>query len=278
MTQFVLLILPEVEGEQSRAVGPFLAEHLAHSWGNVRGIARSRRLVWPLEPVNRSVYGQGRHALIPTPGPRGGIAGVLADAIGPPPLPEPIPARSISVAPMTAGRPITKWITEEGMALEPNRVVAQATNTGLWKGTVARFGIPTLDGRGLEIGDDWLPHFVRMPVPLIVPTLDGPRVVGVAERVHVEDDKLEAEGRISFDELAAVAPELVDVFMRRSDEALYEWPAGVNVQNGHVSQDPGGARVDGPWELASVVISSTPIWPDCSIRVESINQSGKLLP
>jgi hypothetical protein len=277
MTQFVLLILPEVEGEQSRAVGPFLAEHLASSWADSRDIARHRRLVWPLEPVNRSVYGQGRHALIPTPEPRSPEGRALAGTAVPY-VPEPIPAKSISVAPMVAGRPITKWITEEGMALEPNRVVAQATNTGLWKGTVARFGIPTLDGRGLEIGDDWLPHFVRMPVPLIVPTLDGPRVVGVAERVHVEGDKLEAEGRISFDELAAVAPELVDVHMRRSDEALYEWPAGVNVQNGHVSQDLGGARVDGPWELASVVISSTPIWPDCSIHVESINQSGKLIP
>jgi hypothetical protein len=124
MTQFVLLILPEVEGEQSRAVGPFLAEHLAHSWGNVRGIARSRRLVWPLEPVNRSVYGQGRHALIPTPGPRGGIAGVLHDAIGPPPEEDEDPGPENPHSPYwpvrrdptrdlaAGGTPVTRWAEE----------------------------------------------------------------------------------------------------------------------------------------------------------------------
>lgn len=264
MPQFVLLILPEVEGEPSRAVGPFLAEHLANSWADSRDIARHRRLVWPLEEVKRSVYGQGRHALIPTPEPRSPEGRALAGTA------EPIPAHSISVAPISAGRPITKWITEEGMALEPARIVGHATHVANWKGTVARFGVPTLDGRTLRLEEDRLQHFASVPWPLQVTTPDGPRIVGVVERVHVEDDRLEAEGRISIDELAKVAPEMMEPNLWK-DRPAFEWPAGVYVLGGYVQAAPQQATpvlVHGPWVLMAVLISTTPVWPDCSISPE----------
>ena len=82
MTQQILMILPSTEDETPRMVGPFLTEATANSWADTKKIDPIRRVIRPLESPT-SIYGYGRHALIPSPVPRS----VLCEACGKPFLP-----------------------------------------------------------------------------------------------------------------------------------------------------------------------------------------------
>jgi len=76
MTQHVLMILPSTEDEAPRLVGPFLTEATATAWADKKEIDPIRRVIRPLESPT-SIYGYGRHALIPSPSPRRVVAGAL---------------------------------------------------------------------------------------------------------------------------------------------------------------------------------------------------------
>lgn len=69
MTRHILMILPSTEDEDSRLVGPFLTEATANAWADREEIDQGRRIIRPLEEPT-SLYGYGRHALIPSPRPR----------------------------------------------------------------------------------------------------------------------------------------------------------------------------------------------------------------
>lgn len=69
MTQQILMILPSTEDEAPRLVGPFLTEATANAWADSKEIDPIRRVIRPLESPS-SIYGYGRHALIPSPTPR----------------------------------------------------------------------------------------------------------------------------------------------------------------------------------------------------------------
>jgi len=118
MTQQILMILPSTEDEAPRLVGPFLTEATAVAWADDKGIEPVRRVIRPLESPT-SIYGYGRHALIPSPtprrvvaeavadweekkeqarraGPRGGISSIMEDIYGPPPPLPDMPTRRLA--------------------------------------------------------------------------------------------------------------------------------------------------------------------------------------
>lgn len=122
MTQQILMILPSTEDEKPRMVGPFLTEATANNWADTKEIDPIRRVIRPLESPT-SIYGYGRHALIPSPGPRGGIAAVLHDAIGPSPEEDEDPGPEDPHSPYwpvrrsprdlaAGGSPVTRWAEE----------------------------------------------------------------------------------------------------------------------------------------------------------------------
>ena len=116
MTQQILMILPSTEDEKPRMVGPFLTEATANTWADTKEIDPIRRVIRPLESPT-SIYGYGRHALIPSPVPRdvaagalaaweekaaarkrsgGGISGLLEGIYGPPPPFPDMPTRLLA--------------------------------------------------------------------------------------------------------------------------------------------------------------------------------------
>jgi hypothetical protein len=143
MTQQILMILPSTEDEAPRLVGPFLTEATANAWADTEKIDPIRRVVRPLESPS-SIYGYGRHALIPSPVPRnveagalaaweekkaaarkrsgGGISGVLEGIYGPPPPFPDMPTRRL------AEDNGVLWQREEGGDWKP---VAETTNPTL---------------------------------------------------------------------------------------------------------------------------------------------------
>lgn len=201
MTQQVLMILPSTEDEKPRMVGPFLTEATANAWADSKEIEPYRRVIRPLESPT-SIYGYGRHALIPSPTPRRmvdmvpgegalrgrdaakinptGVAGALAaweakkEAARQAPRnrtwiegePVTVPPGVPVVASGTGG--VQHWITGEALELAPWNVLANAEATADWHGPIARFNHPTTDGRTLELNGlgsgDWLSHFTRVPV------------------------------------------------------------------------------------------------------------------
>lgn len=116
MTQHVLMILPSTEDEKPRMVGPFLTEATANAWADTKEIDPVRRVIRPLESPT-SIYGYGRHALIPSPTPRRVVAGALAAWEA-----KKEEARSRDTKPLpdlaAGGRPITSWIEQHADQLQ----------------------------------------------------------------------------------------------------------------------------------------------------------------
>lgn len=304
MTQQILMILPSTEDERPRMVGPFLTEATANAWADSKEIEEARRVIRPLESPT-SIYGYGRHALIPSPtarrtvaegalaaweakkeearqapkrppGPRGGISGVLDDVYGPPP---PNPTLRIEgerervppgVPPLTGG--IRHWVTGEALALAPWNVMGDAEATASWSGPVARFNHPTTDGRVLELNGagsgDWISHFTRVPVGVwvMVPNV-GALPIGLCSRVRVEDGWLMAEGEISLAHFEKAAPELFASVTSGAFDAREDIPAAIDVTNGVHGGAPGALTISGPWELERVVFGSVPAWSGCRVRL-----------
>lgn len=110
-------------------VGPFLTEATANAWADSKGIEPRRRVIRPLESPT-SIYGYGRHALIPSPtarrvvGPRGGISGVLNDVGGPPPADPGVPPEGLGESisnPLAAGA-LAAWEAKKAEARRAPKV------------------------------------------------------------------------------------------------------------------------------------------------------------
>lgn len=248
MTQFVLLTL----GDNPRAIGPFRTEQAAATYGLRRGYAEAERLIQPLEAPN--VYGYGAHALTPSPKPRQWIEG----------RPEKVPLGSPWEL-ARRGRAVEHWITGEALELSGGEVLRRTDAIGYWSGKLARFGVPTTDGRVLQLHgeytSDWLPHLRRVPLGLWLMGEGGPLPLGLCERVRVEDGWLLAEGRISLKHLHLAAPEWTTTV------AEPQIPVGIDVTGGNRAYG-NQTIISGPWELERVVLGSTPAWPDCSIQID----------
>lgn len=311
MTQQILMILPSTEDEEPQLVGPFLTEATAHAWANTKKIDPIRRMVRPLTSPS-SIYGYGRHALIPSPTPRrvvaeavadweekearvtgsrGGISGVLEGIYGPPlvnpslrmegereEVPPGVPA-------LTGG--IKHWITGEALALAPWNVMGDAEAVANWSGPIARFNHPTTDGRTLELNGagsgDWISHFTRVPVGVwvMVPNI-GALPIGLCERVRVEDGWLMAEGRVSLSHFQRAAPKQFAEAVPSWESGVYTAdmvekpiPAAIDVTNGVHGGTSGALTISGPWELERVVFGSVPAWPGCRVRLGTFELETK---
>lgn len=299
MTQHILMILPSTEDEKPRMVGPFLTEATANAWADREEIDAVRRMVRPLESPT-SLYGYGRHALIPSPTPRkvmptkpleGADEGALRArraAIVDVPTDQPERARRITITPegalpLTGG--IKHWVTGEALEAAPHNVLNAGGPVAHWSGSLARFGTKTTDGRVLELdgtsSGDWIKHFTRVPVGVwvMVPNV-GALPIGLCERVRVEDGWLLGEGRVSIGHFQKAAPELLERAWPtggRIAEPAETIPAAIDVTNGrHIAVDSVHS-VGGGWELDRVVFGSVPAWPGCSIRFDHVEQ-GEIRP
>jgi hypothetical protein len=302
MAQHVLMILPSTEDESPRMVGPFLTEGTANNWADREGIDQVRRIIRPLETPT-SLYGYGRHALIPSPTPRApegyelvkptvplrrdGGPELHARPIRRPKSGEPERERRITITGEAEHGPaggltggIKHWVSGEALKAAPYNVLSAAEAVAIWSGSLARFGVPTKDGRVLELNGlgsgDWLGHFLRIPVGVwvMVPNV-GALPIGLCERVRVEDGWLLGEGRISIGHFQKAAPELfaksfpsweTGVFTADMEETPV--PAAIDVTNG--VRTPDTIVISGPWELERVVFGSVPAWPGCAVRFDSI--------
>lgn len=303
MTQQILMILPSTEDETPRMVGPFLTEATANSWADTKKIAPIRRVIRPLESPT-SIYGYGRHALIPSPTPRRVVAEAVADweakkeAARQAPKVNPtlrIESEREEAPPPWAplltsegGRGgIRHWITGEALALAPWNVMGDAEAVANWSGPIARFNHPTTDGRTLELNGagsgDWISHFTRVPVGVwvMVPNV-GALPIGLCERVRVEDGWLMAEGRISLGHFQKAAPKLFAEVVPSWESGVYTAemeekpiPAAIDVTNGRRDSYPQGVHVTGPWELERVVFGSVPAWPGCRVRLGTFELETK---
>lgn len=295
MTQQILMILPEQEGESPRLVGPFLTEATAAAWANRKQIAPVRRMIRPLESPT-SIYGYGRHALIPSPTARR-VAGVLGEAVLVKPT---VPLRrdggpelharlvnpklgiegereeTLGAPPLTGG--IRHWVAGDALETAPWNVMGSADVVANWSGPIARFNHPTDDGRVLALNEpiagDWIGHFARIPVGVwvMVPNV-GALPIGLCERVRVEDGWLHGEGRISIMHFKQAAPELFAKAFPFWESGKYTAdmleeliPAAVDVTNCVHSESGGTLTIGGPWELERVVFGSVPAWPGCQVR------------
>lgn len=280
MTQQVLMILPSTEDEKPRLVGPFLTEATATAWADRKRIDPIRRMIRPLESPT-SIYGYGRHALIPSPSARRvADPGVPPEGLGPS-IPNPtlriegerehIPG----APPLTGG--IKHWVTGEAMLAAPWNVLGSAEAVANWSGRLAHFDTPTTDGRVLELNGpgagDWVSHFGRVPVGVwvMVPNV-GALPIGLCERVRMEDGWLLGEGRISLKHFEQAAPELFRKAFPSWDTGRYtpdmleeDIPAAIDVREG-IRQDGDVMTISGPWELERVVFGSVPAWPGCLVR------------
>jgi hypothetical protein len=300
MTQHVLMILPATEGEEPRLVGPFLTEGTAAAWADREDIPEIRRMVRPLEsPI--SLYGYGRHALIPSPRPRRarfpGDPGTIMSAEDAAGAAQAWEAKKATAAKSERARRITitgepehvpagglaggiqHWVTGEALEAAPHNVLNGAEVVATWSGPLARFGVPTTDGRVLELNGpgmgDWLAHFTRVPVGVwvMVPNV-GALPIGLCERVRVDDGWLLGEGRVSIGHFQKAAPELLAKVWPPGGGGILELaepiPAAIDVTKGARGYVAGHPTVSGPWELDRVVFGSVPAWPGCAVRFDDV--------
>lgn len=303
MTQQILMILPSTEDEAPRLVGPFLTEATATAWADTKKIDPIRRVIRPLESPT-SIYGYGRHALIPSPEPRRmvgmlpgegalrgrnaakvpptGVAGALAaweakkEEVRQGPKVNPtlrIDAEREDPPPGALTGGIRHWITGEAMESAPRAVLDEAEAVATWSGPVAQFNHATTDGRVLQlVGESsggWLAHFTRVPVGVWVMVKNvGALPIGLCERVRVEDDWLIAEGRISLAHFQKASPGL---FRQATDATLDQSqgiiPAAIDVTGGQRGYSAGEHIIGGQWELERIVFGSVPAWPGCYVRL-----------
>jgi hypothetical protein len=301
MAQHILMILPSTKDEKPRMVGPFLTEATATAWAVREGIDQARCVIRPLESPT-SLYGYGRHALIPSPRPRkarwpGEPGTIMSDEdavkIVGQPTDEPERARRITITgepervpagALTGG--IKHWVTGEALEAAPHNVLNDADAVATWSGRMAHFGAPTGDGRVLELNGlgsgDWVGHFVRMPVGVwvMVPNV-GALPIGLCEQVTVEDGWLLGKGRISIGHLQKAAPELYarafpswDTGQLTPEMDVQDIPAAIDVTNGQHTYTAGHPTVSGPWELERVVFGSVPAWPGCAVRFDDVQMKA----
>jgi hypothetical protein len=181
---------------------------------------------------------------------------------------------------------IKHWVTGEALDAAPHNVLNDADAVATWSGRLARFGVPTKDGRVLELNGlgsgDWLGHFLRIPVGVwvMVPNV-GALPIGLCERVRVEDGWLLGEGRISIGHFQKAAPELfaksfpsweTGVFTMDMEETPV--PAAIDVTNGVRGGTAGALTISGLWELERVVFGSVPAWPGCAVRFDDVEMGA----
>lgn len=165
------------------------------------------------------------------------------------------------------------------------------TTIGHWNGIIARFGVPTNDGRGLEISSNELLHFSHLPMPVMARAKGetfGGEAVGAITHVRVETPPqmhrpgkdLWAEGMIDLDKLWVLRPDLKDdydhpAYLQGSDVPVPQyWPVGITVDGGEFEEADERLTIAGAWQLTGFMIEEEPsVWPGVGIQLIKIELS-----